>query len=190
MATRLAHAVSVAAGLLFIAACGSGGHAAAGPASSGISASQAPSLTSTPSNSAPATPGTAGGACALVTRQEASTAFGAQSSTPQPAASSLASGKACGYFASANKDSLQVALLTNASPSQLAAIKSSIQLPGAATSTPTGIGDSATVISAGPTAVVIFTKRSNVVVLTLNLLGKSTPVSAVTALAKAAAARV
>jgi hypothetical protein len=72
----------------------------------------------------------------------------------------------------------------------VAAIKSAIQLPGAATSTPSGIGDSATVISAGPTAVVIFIRGSNVVVVTLNLLGQSASDGAATVLAKAAAARV
>jgi hypothetical protein len=183
MATRLAHAVSAAAGLLFIAACGSGGHAATG-------SSQAPTVASTSGNGPAAAPPAQSDVCALVTRQEASAAFGALSSAPQHAASSVASGKACAYFAGDGKDSLQVALLASASAAQLAAIKASIQLPGASMSSPSGIGDSATAIGAGPTAVVIFTKHSSVVVLTLNLLGRPTPVSAATALARVAAARV
>lgn len=194
MPVRPARAVLAAAGvglLSLIAACGSAGHTVAGEGSgSSTSTSQASAPASAPNTSTSAMPGTTADVCALVTQQEASAAFGAQSSAPQPATSPVASGKACAYFADSHKDSLQVGLLTNSSQAQLAAIKSSIQLPGSATSTPSGIGDSATVMGAGPTAIVIFTKHSSVVVLTLNTLGQSAPVHAATVLAKDAAARL
>jgi hypothetical protein len=193
MPVRPALAVCAAAGvglLSLTAACGSAGHAVTGQAVSSSTTSQASAPASAASTSASAMPGSTADVCALVTQQEASAAFGTQSSAPQPATSPVASGKACAYFANANKDSLQVGLLTHSSLAQLATIKSSIQLPGAATSSPSGIGDSATVMGAGPTAIVIFTKHSNVVVLTLNMLGQSTPVHAATVLAKEAAARL
>jgi hypothetical protein len=83
-----------------------------------------------------------------------------------------------------------VGLLRGASQSQEAAVRSSVQLPGASTSTVSGIGDSATIISTGPTAVLIFIKRSSLVILTLTLIGQPAPVHAATVLATDAAARL
>lgn len=128
--------------------------------------------------------------CLLVTRREASAAFGASSSPPQPAASASAVGKACAYFANVSRDSLQVSLLRGASQSQESAITSSVQLPGAAVSRVSGIGSSARVTWAGPTALVIFTQRSDLVIVTLTRIGHPAPVHAALELAKEAAARL
>jgi hypothetical protein len=116
MPVRPARAVCAAAGvglLSLTAACGSAGHAVTGQAASSSTTAQASAPASTPGTSAAAMPGTVADVCGLVTQQEASAAFGAQSSTPQPATSPVASGKACAYFANGTKDSLQVGLLTH-----------------------------------------------------------------------------
>jgi len=191
--TRFAFTAAVA--VVVACGCGSNPQGATKPTSVATTASTTPAAVTTTSVSpiqTTAGSGTVptGDACALVSQQQASAAFGAPSSAPQPTASTLASGKACAYFANAEKDSLQVALLSNASPSEVAAIKSAIQLPGASSSTLSGIGDSATLTSTGPTAIVIFTKGSNVAVVTLNLIGQAAPVGAVTALARAAAEQI
>ena len=201
MVIRLVPVACAAVAAALLAGCGAGGNASAGPTSP---APTSPGPTSTgpqatgpqatgpasPAGSTAAAPAGQAGACALVTQQEVSAAFGAQSSPPQPAASGPAGGKACAYFANANQDSLQVSLLRGASPAQLSAIESSIQPPGAATSSASGIGSSATVIRTGPTAMVIFTKQSALVIVILNMIGHPAPVPAAVVLAKDAAARV
>jgi hypothetical protein len=189
---RAASAVGVAGLLLLLAACGSA--ARAGPGSAATSPASTTAPTADPESSlgsgASAAPAALADACALITQRQASAAFGAQSSPPQPAAAGSVGGRACAYFANAGQDSLHVGLLRNASESQVAAIKASVQLPGASTSIASGIGDSATVMSTGPTAVVIFTKHSSLVILTLNMIGQPTPVHAAIVLAKDAAARL
>lgn len=144
----------------------------------------APSAQATSTAAAPV------GVCSLITQSEASAAFGAPSSSPQPAQSAQAGGKACAYFASQQQDSLQVALLTGASHAQFTTIRNSIQIPGGATKTLPGIGDEAMSISAGPTTVVVFRKGLDVVVITLNLLGGGVTAGPATTLAKDAAGRL
>lgn len=190
MTSRLARTVwaACAAGtvVLLLAGCGADGQ----PAQTRSVTS--PAVTS-PASGGRASTGPAPGSadpCVLVTRQEASAAFGASSSPPQPAASAPAAGKACAYFANAGQDSLQVSLLRGASQSQVSAITSSVQLPGAAVSTVSGIGNAARVIGAGPTAVVIFTQQSGLVIVTLTRMGQPAPVHAALVLAKDAVARL
>ena len=191
MVTRLAQVACAAVAAALLAGCGAGGNASTGPTSTGPTSTgpQASGLVS-PAGSTAAAPAGPAGACALVTRQEASAAFGAQSSPSQPAAPGPAGGKACAYFANANQDSLQVSLLRGASQAQLSAIESSVQPPGAVTSSASGIGSSATVMRAGPTAMVIFTKQSALVIVILNMTGHPAPVHAAVVLAKDAAARL
>jgi len=191
MVIRLARIACAAVAAALLAGCGAGGNASPGPASRG-SASTRPQASGpvSPAGSTAAAPAGPADACALVTQQEASAAFGAQSSPPQPAAQGPAGGKACAYFANANQDSLQVSLLRGASQAQLSAIESSVQPPGAVTSSASGIGSSATVTHAGPTAMVIFTKQSALVIVTLNMIGRPAPVHAAVVLAKDAAARL
>lgn len=191
MISRLARtactACAAGTAVLLLAGCGADGQ----PAQTHSVAS--PTATGPPSGSRASTgPAAAGSAdpCLLVTRQEASAAFGASSSPPQPAASAPAAGKACAYFANAGQDSLQVSLLRGASQSQVSAITSSIQLPGAAASKVSGIGNSARVMGAGPTAVVIFTQQSGLVIVTLTRMGQPAPVHAALVLAKDAVARL
>ena len=196
MVIRLVPVACAAVAAALLAGCGAGGNASAGPTGPAPTSpgptSMGPQATgpASPAGSTAAAPASQAGACALVTQQEVSAAFGAQSSPPQPAASGPAGGKACAYFANANQDSLQVSLLRGVSQAQLSAIESSIQPPGAATSSANGIGSSATVIRTGPTAMVIFTKQSALVIVILNMIGHPAPVPAAVVLAKDAAARL
>lgn len=186
MVTRLARVACAAVAAALLAGCGASGNAGPGPATTGPAspgaASTGPQASgpASPAGSTTEAPAGPADACALVTQQEASAAFGAQSSPRQPAAPGPAGGKACAYLANANQDSLQVSLLHGASQSQLSAIESSVQPPGAVTSTASGIGSSATVMRAGPTAIVI---------VILNMIGRPAPVHAAVVLAKDAAAR-
>lgn len=191
MISRLARAACAAGTLaLLLAGCGTDGQPAQTPAGTDpVSGGQASTGPAVPAGSTTTAAGSAD-PCLLVTRQEASAAFGAPSSPPQPAASASAAGKACAYFANASRDSLQVSLLRGASQSQVSAITSSVELPGAAVSTESGIGNSARVTWAGPTVVVIFTQQSDLVIVTLTRIGQPAPVHAALVLAKDAAARL
>jgi hypothetical protein len=187
---RAACATGAAGLLLLLVGCGPGGQTGPGPAGT-RPASTGPQMSrpASPAGSgAAAAPAATASVCALITQQEASAAFGAQSSPPQPAASGPAGSKACAYFANASQDSLQVSLLRGASQAQLSAIESSVQPPGAVTTSASGIGSSATVMRAGPTAMVIFTKQSALVIVILNMIGYPAPVHAAVVLAKDAAA--
>lgn len=191
MVIRLARVACAAVAAALLAGCGAGGSASQGPASPGpASAGPQASGPVSAAGSTAAAPAGPADACALVTQQEVSAAFGTQSSPPQPATSGQAGGRACAYFANASQDSLQVSLLRGASRAQLSAIESSVQPPGAVTSSASGIGSSATVMRAGPTATVIFTKQSALVIVILNMIGHPAPVHAAVVLAKDAAARL
>ena len=195
MVTRVARIACCAVAAALLAGCGAGGRqarsASSGPAGTGPASTvpQASSPVSTAGSTAAAPAGPAD-ACALITRQEASAAFGAKSSPPQAAAAGQAGGKACAFFAGANQNSLQVSMLRGASQAQLSAIESSVKPPGAVTSSASGIGGSATVIRSGPTAMVIFTRHSALVIVILNTIGHPAPVHAAVVLAKDAAARL
>lgn len=200
MVTRIAQVTCACVAAALLMSCGAGAKAGHGLATTRLAStgptSTGPTSTGPQTSGAPspggrtAAPADQADACALVTQQEASAAFGAQSSPGQLAASAAAGTRACAYFANANDDSLQVSLLQGASQSRISAIKQSVQLPGAVTSTVSGIGDSATVMRAGPTAVVTFIKHSDLVIVILNMIGQPAPVHAVTVLAMDAAARL
>jgi uncharacterized protein DUF3558 len=181
-ANRLACCGALAASVLMLAACGSGGITP----SAGTSQPAASSGASAPTSSSAATPATASGdACSLITQSEASTALGQGAD----AGASGANGEQCTYTAAAGNLTVIAVHFPDSGTASASFNGTRTAAQGAGVpgfEDVSGVGDHAFLTSMG---LVEFEKGT--VVVTIEAIGSAEPTpGAMTTLGQAAAGRV